>query len=95
MEHINPDKNELSETIKRILEEMRYNYKPRDPERLEGFYEKLKTIHKNHFPEQRFGQMIINFQADYGDIFYLEENRFLENFTEWTLKQERSKGGSV
>ena len=51
----------------------------RDVNRLDSFYDKLKQIHKENFPDWRFGQFIYNFLSWYGrDPFYLEENRFLE-----------------
>lgn len=33
----------------------------RDPNRLDAFYEELKRIHKDYFPDWRFGQFICNF----------------------------------
>ena len=61
----------------------------RDPARLDNFYDKLKEIHKENFPDWRFSQFMINFLSWYGsDPFYLEENRFLERLEEYvnTLK---------
>ena len=50
----------------------------RDPNRLDEFYEKMKQIHKENFPDWRFGQFMMNFLAWYGhDPFYLEEGKFL------------------
>lgn len=50
----------------------------RDPNRLDEFYEKLAKIHKESFPDWRFGQFMMNFLAWYGyDPFYLEESKFL------------------
>lgn len=50
----------------------------RDPERLNGFYNYLKTVHKKVFPDWRFGQLITNLIRYYGDIFFLEEEDFLK-----------------
>lgn len=51
----------------------------RDPNRLDNFYEQLKQIHKENFPDWRFGQFLMNFISWYGrDPFYLEEGRFIE-----------------
>ena len=51
----------------------------RDVKRLDGFYERLKEIHKDCFPDWRFSQLISNFADWYGgDIFYMEEDRFIE-----------------
>ena len=64
----------------------------RNPDRLDKFYDILKEVHKNYFPDWRFGQLIVNFQHWYGmyaekDIFYLEEDDFLRalrKFKDWT-----------
>ena len=50
----------------------------RDPERLNGFYNYLKAVHKRLFPDWRFGQLIMNLIRYHGDIFYLEEEDFLK-----------------
>ena len=55
----------------------------RNPERLDSFYEILKRIHKDYFPDWRFGQLVVNFMRYYGDPFYLEEDKFLEKLGEF------------
>lgn len=55
----------------------------RNPERLDSFYEILKRIHKDYFPDWRFSQLMINFIRYYGDPFYLEEDKFLEKLGEF------------
>lgn len=55
----------------------------RDPNRLDAFYEQMKQIHKENFPDWRFGQFITNFLAWYGDPFYIEEGRFIEKLNEY------------
>lgn len=50
----------------------------RDPNRLDIFYDKLKTIHKTYVPDWRVGQLMYNFFRVYGDPFFLEEDEFLE-----------------
>ena len=56
----------------------------RDVKRLDSFYDKMKEIHKEKFPDWRFGQLMINFLRWYGrDPFYLEEDKFLERFEEF------------
>lgn len=51
----------------------------RDPNRLDTFYSELAKIHKESFPDWRFGQFMDNFLAWYGrDPFYLEEEKFLQ-----------------
>lgn len=53
----------------------------RNPERLDNFYEELKKIHKEAFPDWRFGQLIYNFLSWYGkDPFFMEEDKCLEEF---------------
>lgn len=56
----------------------------RNPNRLDKFYEDLKKLHKENVPDWRFGQLISNFEAWYGnDIFYLEENQFVSKLNEF------------
>jgi len=64
----------------------------RDPNRLDAFYNELAKVHKEHFPDWRFSQFIINFLAWYrGDPFYLEEGRFLEQVHKYV--REITSGG--
>ena len=56
----------------------------RDPNRLDNFYEQMKQIHKENFPDWRFGQFLMNFLSWYGrDPFYLEEDKFIEKLNEY------------
>lgn len=48
----------------------------RDPNRLDNFYMELCKIHKEKFPDWRFGQFISNLITK--DPFYLEEEDFLK-----------------
>lgn len=52
----------------------------RDPERLDTFYDELKRIHKEYFPDWRFGQLIENVKSltKVKDLFYYEEDEFLK-----------------
>ena len=54
----------------------------RDPKRLDGFYDEVKRIHKEYFPEWRFGQLMTNYfrwlYVVAPDPFFLEEDRMLE-----------------
>lgn len=52
----------------------------RNPNRLDSFYSKLMALHKRYVPDWRFGQLMINFIAECGDPFYMEEDDFLEEF---------------
>ena len=60
----------------------------RDPNRLDDFYEEFKNIHRKHFPDYRFGQLISNFfgwivSAKERDIFFPEEEEMLKLFHEY------------
>lgn len=60
----------------------------RDKERLDKFYGELKQIHKEYFPDWRFGQLCSNF---FGwlmsnkkiDMFFPEENKMIEYIREY------------
>lgn len=55
----------------------------RDTNRLDKFYDELKKIHKECFPDWRFGQLVNNLerwlQSNKGlvDMFYIEEDKML------------------
>lgn len=60
----------------------------RDPNRLNNFYDDFKILHKTHFPDWRFGQLINNFFSwilteKKRDIFFIEENVMLDYFSEF------------
>ena len=60
----------------------------RDPKRLDTFYDELKRIHKEYFPDWRFGQFCSNFfgwlmQAKGMDLFFPEEDRMMEYIKEY------------
>lgn len=52
----------------------------RNPERIDEFLQKLGTLWKDKYPDWRFGQLIMNFLYEAGDVFYYEENHFLIAF---------------
>lgn len=57
----------------------------RNPDRLDEFYNTFKIIHKERFPDWRFGQLISNFFGWlYGnvgvDCFFPEEDKMIEYF---------------
>lgn len=59
----------------------------RDPSRLDYFYDELKKIHKENFPDWRFSQFISNVVSWIGtDIFYFEEDKMLEIFRAYASK---------
>lgn len=62
----------------------------RDVNRIVPFMETLAQIWKDNLPDWRFGQLMYNFIADFGDPYYLEEDEFIEKFSEYVTKV---KGG--
>ena len=68
----------------------------RDKERLNNFYDIMRILHKNTFPDWRFGQLISNFfgwiyQEKKKDIFFIEEKEMLEYFEEYCAKYSYKK----
>jgi len=60
----------------------------RDINRLDKFYDELKEIHKKHFPDWRFGQLITNVLANWQaktkrDIFFPEEDEMIQIFRDY------------
>ena len=61
----------------------------RDPNRLYGFYDEIRRIHMEKFPDWRFGQFMSNFTAwlrtkkFIGDIFYPEDEEMLKFLKEY------------
>lgn len=60
----------------------------RDPNRLDSFYAEMCRIHKEKFPDWRFGQLCSNFfgwlmQEKRKDLFFPEETQMLEYFKEY------------
>lgn len=60
----------------------------RDPNRLDSFYAEMCRIHKEKFPDWRFGQLCSNFfgwlmQEKRKDLFFPEEAQMLEYFKEY------------
>ena len=61
----------------------------RDPHRLDSFYDEFKKVHKEQFPDWRFGQLISNFfgwlyeQHKTSDIWFPEEKQMIEWFKEF------------
>lgn len=66
----------------------------RDPNRIDGYIEKLKKIWKR-FPDWRFGQLILNLFSSQkmggADLFYMEDTEMFrkieETIDEWTNKK--------
>ena len=60
----------------------------RDPNRLDNFYTELCQIHKEYFPDWRFGQLCSNFfgwlmQEKGVDLFFPEENKMINYIIEY------------
>ena len=60
----------------------------RNPERLNDFYDEIKRIHKEYFPDWRFGQFMSNwlgwiYQEKKKNKFFPEENKMLEYLKEY------------
>ena len=61
----------------------------RDPNRLDKFYNELAKMHKESFPDWRFGQLCSNFfgwlmSQKKVDLFFPEEDKMLEYFKEYS-----------
>ena len=57
----------------------------RDPNRLDEFYDTLKTIHKEIFPDLRFMQFIENFQRWANrDLYYCEDSELRKLLVRYT-----------
>jgi len=59
----------------------------RNPDRLDDFYERLKVVHKERFPDYRFAQLMMvilgEMQSKGRDPFFPEEEemiKFIENY---------------
>lgn len=66
----------------------------RDPNRLDNFYNSIKTLHQACFPDLRFGQLMSNFfgwlmQKHQVDLFFPEENKMLDYFREYCKETSR------
>jgi len=60
----------------------------RNPDRLDNFYDEMKALHKKHFSDWRFGQLMSNFfgwvcETYKMDIFFPEEDKMLDWFYEF------------
>ena len=67
----------------------------RDPKRLDGFYDEVKRIHKEYFPDWRFGQLMANYlrwlYVGCADLFFLEEDWILERLKEYARTHSKWK----
>ena len=54
----------------------------RNPNRLDAFYDEFRELHKKHFPDWRFGQLIINFFSSFDneDPWFYEEDKMMKLF---------------
>ena len=59
----------------------------RDPARIKSLLAELSEVWEQCFPDQRFMQVIVNFQSWLGsDGFYIEDDKFIEKFCEFATK---------
>lgn len=68
----------------------------RDPQRLDNFYKELFRIHKQHFPDWRFGQLCSHFSywiisEKKTDLFFLEEKQMLEYLKEFSGEKSQNE----
>lgn len=65
----------------------------RKPERLDKFYKELCEIHKKHFPDWRFGQLIANLARENPnrDFFFPEEDEMIQMFKDYAEKYGRKE----
>ena len=68
----------------------------RDPSRLDTFYENLRKLHKEFFPDWRFGQLAHNLltwvqTTKKIDPFFVEEDRMVEYINEFVDAMCRGK----
>lgn len=67
-----------------IIPENRKEFNMRDPNRIDGYMEKLKKIWKDS-PDLRFGQLLMNLLGEVQselkkDLFYVEDKEFFDAF---------------
>ena len=60
----------------------------RNPDRLDNFYDEMKELHKKHYCDYRFGQLMSNFfswlyNTYKVDLFFPEEDKMLNWFYEF------------
>lgn len=72
----------------------------RDPNRLDVFYEELKNLHKENFPDLRFLQLMMDYigwiiQYKKQDPFFAEESKCIELFKEYMNNTNPFFKGSV
>lgn len=68
----------------------------RNPDRLDKFYEEVKKIHRDYFPDWRFGQLCSNFfgwlySEHRVDLFFPEEDVMLEYLEEYAKTHSKWK----
>lgn len=58
----------------------------RNINRIPKITKKIEELWKTYCPDWRFGQLMYNFMTDYGDPFYLEDDKFVEKLKEYLEK---------
>ncbi len=72
----------------------------RDPDRLDTFYDELKNLHKEYFPDLRFLQLMMDYigwiiNIKNVDPFYKEEEQCLELFNEYIMAHNQYFHGDI
>lgn len=74
----------------------------RDVNRLYSFYNELRGIHQEYFPDWRFGQLMSNFfgwlySTKKIDLFFPEERQMIEYLKEYATggKDDVNKNGTI
>lgn len=66
----------------------------RDPERIKPFLEEVGNIWRKHCSDWRFGQFLNNALCEmiskHGDMFFWEEDKFLEYLKEYFENSEKA-----
>ena len=60
----------------------------RNPDRLDEFYDRLKVVHKERYPDLRFAQFIMCVLGDMSggrDPFFVEEDEMIEFIEKWRM----------
>ena len=63
----------------------------RNPKRLKIAYEAICEIHEKHFPDWRLGQLWMNLEREYGDLFFYEDDKMVELINKYAEKYGRGR----
>lgn len=57
----------------------------RDVKRIRPVMARITDLWKSYCPDWRFGQLMMNFSAWYGDVFYLEDIELVDKMEEYLI----------